>query len=108
MSASSRPTQSQRCFDGAGPAVIAASSTESNEEAKMAFRVRDLLVAVSPVDFRGIPIGLPNVADDCTRCTGFTADCSGCTRIQCSNYPTNNRGVDFTIYEAVQDFNDAE
>src|SRR4051812_6578629 len=74
----------------------------------MAFRIRDLLIAVSPVDVRGIPRGLPNVADDCSQCTGLTKDCPGCSRIQCSDYPTRNHGIDFTIYEAVEDFRAAE
>ena len=70
----------------------------------MAFRIRDLLVAVAPIGLDGRLIDFPNVADDCTRCTGLTADCPGCSRIQCSEFPTRNFGHDMTIYEAVSDF----
>jgi hypothetical protein len=75
---------------------------------KMAFRIKDLLVAVSPVGVDGRLIDFPNAYDDCSRCTGLTKDCPGCTRIQCSDYPTRNFGKDMTIYEAVAEFQSAQ
>jgi hypothetical protein len=74
----------------------------------MAFRIKDLLIAVSPIDVDGRLIDFPNAYDNCTRCTGLTKDCPGCTRIQCSEHPTRNFGHDFTIYEAVTEFRQAE
>ena len=74
----------------------------------MAFRVKDLLIAVAPVGIDGRLIDFPNALDTCTRCTGLTPDCPGCSRVQCSDYPTRNYGRDFTIYEAVQEFQAAQ
>jgi hypothetical protein len=74
----------------------------------MAFRVKDLLIAVAPVRLDGRLVDFPQAADDCTRCTGLTNACPGCTRIQCSEHPTRNFGRDTTIYEAVRDFRAAE
>ena len=74
----------------------------------MAFRVRDLLIAVMPVGEEGRLLDFPTAVDECTRCTGLTPDCPGCSRVQCSEAPTNNLGQDFTIYEAVADFQAAE
>jgi hypothetical protein len=74
----------------------------------MAFRIKDLLVAVAPVGVDGRLIDFPNAFDDCTRCTGLTPDCPGCSRVQCSDYPTRNYGLDMTIYEAVGEFQAAQ
>jgi len=71
------------------------------------FRIKDLLIAVSPVIDKDLTKG-GGAFDDCTRCTGLTGACPGCSRIQCSNFPTNNFGFDFTIYEAVAHFKEAE
>jgi hypothetical protein len=74
----------------------------------MAFRVRDLLIAVMPVGEDGRLLDFPGAIDECSRCTGLTKDCPGCSRVQCSEHPTRNFGHDFTIYEAVADFQAAE
>jgi hypothetical protein len=74
----------------------------------MAFRIRNLLIAIRPMDEEGRLVGFANAVDECSRCTGLTPNCPGCSRVQCSEAPTRNYGRDFTIYEAIADFQAAE
>jgi hypothetical protein len=74
----------------------------------MAFRVKDLLIAVMPMGEDGQLVDFPGAIDECSRCTGLTPNCPGCSRVQCSDAPTRNFGEDFTIYEAVGEFQEAE